>query len=275
VVNFLDTLYIGSTMKKELPKITVITVVLNAASVIEKTLLSVLMQDYPNLEYLVIDGQSADGTLDIIKKYADGITRWISESDKGIYDAMNKGANLATGEWIIFMNAGDLFVSHNVISDVFSERNLTECDVIYGDGIYTYSDHSFLQHAPETATLSDGLGFSHQSCFVKTDLQKRYGFDVNEPIAADYDFFLRLHKEGKIFKKVRVVVSEFFCGGFSSRPALEVIRMRHRIYTKYYSRSDIYLYVRLIKHGVKSLVKTVIPHRIWVETKLKLGFHSI
>lgn len=252
-----------------LPKVTVITVVLNAASVIERTLLSVIAQDYPNLEYLVIDGQSTDGTLSIIKKNSQRITRWQSEKDNGIYDAMNKAANLATGEWILFMNAGDTFVGSDVVSQAFLGCDLKECDVIYGDTIYAYSGYRVLVRPLGIVTLSNGTDFSHQSCFVKTALQQEYGFDLNEPIAADYDLFLRLHKAGKVFRKVDVVVSEFSLGGFSDRPATEALRLRHRIYTKYYSRSDMVLYVRLAKQLAKNMVKTFIPQKIWEQLKLK------
>lgn len=264
-----------SAMCEEKPKITVITVVLNAASVVERTLISVLAQDYPNLEYLVIDGQSTDGTLGIIEKYSHGITRWISEKDSGIWEAMNKAANLASGEWLIFMNAGDLFVANDVISRAFSASMWAGCDVLYGDTIFAYSENRISVRAPDIATLSDGLGFSPQSCFVKTALQKEYGFDLNEHVAADYDFFLRLHKAGKVFRRVDVVVSEFLFGGFSNRPRMEVIRMRHRIYTKYYSRSNFALYIMLIKQVIKSMARTVIPKKTWEQVKLKLDVHHV
>ena len=264
-----------SSTREALPKVTIITVVLNAASVVERTLISVLAQDYPNLEYLVVDGQSTDGTLSIIEKYSHGITRWISEKDSGIYDAMNKAANLASGEWVIFMNAGDLFVANDVISRAVSSCKWAECDVIYGDTIYTFNEYRILKRAPDIVTLSDGIGFSHQSCFVKTALQKEYGFDLNEHVAADYDLFLRLHKAGKVFRRVDVVMSAFFFGGFSNRPRMEVILMRHRIYTKYYSRSKVALYIVLIKQVIKSMVRSVIPKKTWEQMKLKLGFHHV
>ena len=98
------------------PIISVITVCYNVASTIEKTMLSVLNQTYKNLEYIIIDGNSTDGTVDIIKKYAERLTFWISEPDKGIYDAMNKGIVKATGKFLIFMNAGDQFLNEKVLS---------------------------------------------------------------------------------------------------------------------------------------------------------------
>ena len=103
---------------KKFPKITIVTISYNIVTYIEKTILSVVNQTYPNIEYIVIDGGSTDGTLDVIKKYSDKITYWVSESDKGIYDAMNKGIDAATGDWINFMNAGDVFYHNNVIDEI-------------------------------------------------------------------------------------------------------------------------------------------------------------
>ena len=103
-------------------KISVITVCYNDRERIEKTILSVLSQSYGNLEYIVIDGGSTDGTVDIIKKYANRIAYFVSESDEGIYDAMNKGLRKAVGEWVCFLNAGDLFVSESVLNTIFDEE---------------------------------------------------------------------------------------------------------------------------------------------------------
>ena len=103
-------------------KVTVVTVSYNADKVIEPTIKSVVNQTYPNLEYVIIDGSSTDNTLNIIKKYSNKISAWYSEPDRGIYDGMNKGLDVATGDWIIFMNAGDRFLHKNVLKDFFEEK---------------------------------------------------------------------------------------------------------------------------------------------------------
>ena len=110
--------------------ISVVTVSYNAVSTIEQTILSVINQTYPNVEYIIIDGGSTDGTVDIIKKYADKIAYWVSEPDKGIYDAMNKGVVVATGEWINFMNAGDIFTDSDVIDKLFHQNIIINNEIM-------------------------------------------------------------------------------------------------------------------------------------------------
>jgi glycosyltransferase involved in cell wall biosynthesis len=245
------------------PKVTVITIVLNAVDVIERTLESVVRQDYPRLEYIVVDGGSSDGTLEVIRRYAYGITRLVSEKDGGVYEAMNKGAALATGEWILFMNGGDVFVEKDVITRTFSSCKFYECGVIYGDGIFSHEGYRIVECAPDQVTLRDGNGFSHQSTFVRATLQKEYGFDVNERIAADYDLFLRLYKDHRVFRHVDVVVSEFFTGGLSSLPPLETTRLRHRVYTKHLPRSALVLHFRLAVRWLRIKIRMIVPDKLW------------
>jgi len=245
------------------PRITVVTIVRNASDVIERTLRSVIAQDYPDLEYIVIDGASTDATNDVIRKYRYGIARYVSEPDGGIYEAMNKGAAMASGQWILFMNAGDLFVGTDVVRRAFAVCEWWECDVIYGDGIVSDEVRRFRERAPDRVTLTDGNGFSHQSTFVRAALQQEYGFDVRERIAADYDLFLRLYKHGKVFRRVDVVISEFFIGGFSTRPPMENIRLRHRVYKKHLPRTDLVLYFRLARRAMTIACRALVPSGLW------------
>ena len=112
-------------------RVTVVTVTFNAEDCIEDTILSVINQSYKNIEYIVVDGLSTDGTLDVVRRYADRIDTWMSEKDLGIYDAMNKAIDIASGDWIVFMNAGDSFYNNDVIKDVF--ENVPEgAELVYG-----------------------------------------------------------------------------------------------------------------------------------------------
>lgn len=195
------------------PKITVVTVCYNAVDVIEKTILSVINQTYSNIEYIVIDGNSNDGTVDVIRKYADKISKWVSEPDKGIYDAMNKGTDLATGEWINFMNAGDLFVNNHVIADllpVFSEKH----DVIYGNTILT---DGYREKIYKPSLCEDGRPrLCHQSSFISTQLMKHYHYDDSFVIAGDTDLFDKIYKCGGIFFYVEMNISLNNLDGISS-----------------------------------------------------------
>lgn len=195
-------------MEKQ-PLITVVTVVYNAIKEIEGTILSVLNQTYPNIEYIVIDGDSKDGTLDIIKNYSERIDLWISEPDKGIYDAMNKAIDKATGDWILFMNAGDYFYSRESVSDVFTEKSdYNGFDVVYGDAEFRVKRFSYIVEAMEAAP-DRFMPFSHQAAFTRTHLAKEYKFNTEYKIAADTDFFLRLIRNNYVFKHVSVVVCSY------------------------------------------------------------------
>ena len=154
-------------MERNNPLISVVTVSYNAVSVIEQTIFSVINQTYPNVEYIIIDGGSTDGTVDIIKKYADKITYWVSEPDKGIYDAMNKGIELATGEWINFMNAGDSFYSFSILELIFGQTIFSN-DIIYGDTLFLAPNLEYVRKTLPLDTISRCMPFGHQSTFVNT-----------------------------------------------------------------------------------------------------------
>ena len=168
------------------PTITVITICYNAVSSLEDTILSVTGQSYPHLEYIIIDGASNDGTIDIIKKHEDAISHWISEPDKGIFDAMNKGLQYANGDWIIFMNAGDCFFDHNTLTRVCHE--LTDNMVmIYGDTQYIRSTGTHVETAFEPDYIRKNMPTSHQSFLIRTEMAKEIGFNTRYRYAADYN----------------------------------------------------------------------------------------
>lgn len=196
-------------MKTEInkPLITIITVCYNAAALIEQTIISVLNQTYPNIEYILIDGNSKDNTLEIIKKYENKISHWISEPDKGIYDAMNKGIKLAKGEWINFMNCGDTFYSNTIVNEIFYNTYLPY-DVIYGNTNYIYSKGNIIKKAGKI-TSKEYMPFTHQSSFVKTSLLKSFGFDCQYKICADRNFFHQLHLNDFKFKQTDYTISNY------------------------------------------------------------------
>jgi glycosyltransferase involved in cell wall biosynthesis len=196
------------------PCVTIITVTCNAIQSLEKTIISVLNQTYTNLEYIIIDGSSTDGTLDIIKKYENRLTKWISEPDNGIYDAMNKGVAMASGEWVNFMNAGDYFNENETIEQVFKNYD-GKADVIYGDVLL--SDGS-VKKASNIEAMKLRLPFCHQAAFTKATIFKRIKFDTNYKIIADYVlYFNTYYKHMACFQYLKFVVAIFDTYGFSNR----------------------------------------------------------
>lgn len=174
-------------MKRQ--KISVITINYNNKTGLEKTIKSVISQTYPELEYIIIDGGSNDGSVDVIKKYADKITYWVSEPDKGIYNAMNKGIIKATGEYCNFMNSGDCFYDSNVLNCVF-QTNQT-ADVL--TGIAKTENGLWIPVTNEKLSLYHFYvsGLSHQATFIKTILQKKLQYDEKLSIVADSKFFIQ------------------------------------------------------------------------------------
>ena len=188
-------------------KVSIITVSFNAVGAIEETILSVLGQKYENKEYIIIDGGSTDGTLDIIRKYSDNLYYWISEKDEGIYDAMNKGIAIATGDWINFMNAGDTFFSCNTLSDVFAVNDYEGIDVIYGNSI-SIDRNGVLKKcfSDNRVQLLQYISiYRHGASFVRASTHRLYPFDLSKKqfsYALDSYCILSMYKEGKVFKKI-------------------------------------------------------------------------
>lgn len=207
-------------------KISVITVCYNCQTDIEKTILSVINQTFKNIEYIIIDGGSTDGTIDIIKKYNDKITYWISEPDKGIYDAMNKGIKMATGEWINFMNAGDIFYNNTVLSSIQFDK-YQQNDIIYGSVEYDYGFTKRIAAPLPLKKILKQMCFSHQSTFVKTDLMKKELFDVRYKIIADYAFLLSQYKANKKFEEIPLTIATYEKrNGVSSDPNFKSFKKR-------------------------------------------------
>jgi glycosyltransferase involved in cell wall biosynthesis len=195
------------------PKLSIITVNLNNAEGLRKTIESVVSQTFTNYEYIIIDGGSTDGSVEIIKLYADTITYWVSEPDKGIYNAMNKGIMVAKGEYCQFLNSGDWLVNENVLKEVFAD--FPDVDIVYGDletekGITKY---------PEKLTLANFFygSLPHPSTFIKSELFQTYGhYNENNKIVSDWEFFiLTLIINQCPYKRINHNISFFEAGGIS------------------------------------------------------------
>ena len=199
-------------------KISVVTVVYNSENEIEQTIKSVIRQDYANKEYIVIDGGSTDGTVDIINKYLNNINYFISEKDHGIYDAMNKAIQYASGTWINFMNSGDQFIADNVLSNIHFDK-LSKYDVIFGDQVIRRFGTLYVSEAKplyESPYCKHSMGFNHQCCFVKRSCTIKYPFDLRYKLAADYDMIMKIFRNGGFFLHVSLPIAYFDLNGVSS-----------------------------------------------------------
>lgn len=210
-----------------LPKISVITVVYNAVQTIENTILSVLHQTYPNIEYIVIDGASTDGTVDVIKKYSDRLI-WFSEPDKGLYDAMNKGILKATGDWIGIMNSGDIFSTHDVLKKIFKEdANYSGIDVIYGNSVEVFADHKKICYpTTDISKLNKGPTYRHGASFVKRTTHLQFLFDLSLEAkiryALDFNCIYSMFRAGKRFQYINIEVLNYIHEGISTHPYLSL-----------------------------------------------------
>lgn len=254
------------------PLISVITVVFNGAEHLEQTINSVICQAYENVEYIIIDGGSTDGTLDIIRKYEGQIDYWVSEPDEGIYDAMNKAAALATGKWINFMNTGDSFHDDEVISSMFTGVDLDDVAAIYGDVMSVYSKaHKVLRKSRQLNLFYQGFPFSRQSVFVKTNLLKNESFDQQYHINADYDFFYKLYQKNFKFLYRSLVVANFDMFGASTN-YVKSFQEKKRILRQYDPQKVSYLSHKLfLKLKLKEIIKSILPNMLVTYIRINLS----
>ncbi len=200
----------------QFPKLSIVTVSYNCVNEIENTILSVINQDYPNLEYIIVDGGSTDGTLDIIKKYQHRISYYVSEPDNGLYDAMNKGIKIATGEWVTMRNCGDYFAEKNSLSKLFSERVPNDVDFVCA-AAYRVTDLGYYISTSEDMKENNfEMSIIHPATFVRTTWHKLHLFDTRYRVSADFNFLYNSAKAGRkfIFRNIPVVI--FPTGGYSS-----------------------------------------------------------
>lgn len=193
----------------EQPLVTVITVCYNAREMLLRTMNSVWAQTYKHVEYVIVDGASTDGTLELLEEYGGRIDHWVSESDKGIYDAMNKGVSMAKGKWVIFMNAGDCFADNHVLENVFSVPR--QADVIYGDVV-----KGGVVKKASSPRNAHRMFFCHQSVFVKIESLKAFPFDISHKMSADFKQMKQLWLAGKQFLQLDFPIADFDVQGVSN-----------------------------------------------------------
>jgi len=230
------------------PKLSVITIVFNNVKDIERTILSVLEQRYDHIEYIVIDGGSTDGTVDIINKYQHRISKWVSEPDNGIYNAMNKGLKLSSGDYVLFMNSGDEIYSLDTVQKVF--ESAPNADIYYGETeMYDENWESLgkrRHQAPETFTWRSfkyGMNISHQAIYIRRAITEPY--DEYYKLSADIDWILKAARKARTIVNTHQYVAKYLVGGMSKKRHLESLKERFEIFTEYYGFA-----ANLFNHGV-------------------------
>lgn len=222
------------------PTFSVITVTYNARHVLEDTIQSVISQTWHRVEYIVVDGGSTDGTLDIINKYRNRIARVVSEPDKGLYDAMNKGIRLATGDYLCFLNAGDSFHEDDTLQQmVHSLHEPGLPDVLYGQTAIVDIEGHFLRMrhhtAPEVLTWKSfkrGMLVCHQAFFAKRALAEPY--DLQYRFSADFDWCIRVMKKARTLHYTHLVIIDYLEEGMTTRNRQASLRERFRIMARHY-----------------------------------------
>jgi len=266
-------------------KISVVTITYNAAKVLQRTLDSVRSQTYKDIEHLIIDGASKDGTLEIVRSYELGVrsyesgvrseesgarsyeVRVVSEPDRGIYDAMNKGLKLATGDYIVFMNAGDTFHDKDTLEKVASPSwgRLEGAAVFYGDTNIVDSEGRFLRKrhlsVPDNLTwrsFKKGMLVCHQAFYARLDIARDIPYDLQYRHSADVDWCIRVMKEAerRHLPLVRVpgVVADFMDGGNTTQNHRASLRERFTVMRRHYGLlTTLAMHVWFVIRSVPSL----------------------
>jgi glycosyltransferase involved in cell wall biosynthesis len=272
------------------PLVSVITVCLNSSKDIEKTITSVINQTYPNLEYVIVDGGSDDGTLEIIKKYGSSISQWISEPDEGIYDAMNKGINLSSGDWLIFINSGDSFSDADVLEKIINilneEKNTSgNTGLIYGNALVVneelgieYKLGKKIKGIRDFYFSFDKQPVCHQAVLFYRSLFKEIGpYDRSYILLGDYEWFIRFFsgKRGYIAKYINADIVKFQMDGLSFKMLEQALFEKKKIAVKYFPPFELTLYYLSlpfiqIKFKILNLIKGKKIFRIYRISKYRI-----
>lgn len=252
-------------------KISVVTVCFNCRNTIEETIRSVISQDYPNIEYIVIDGGSSDGTLNVVNKYQTKIKTIVSEPDQGIFDAMNKSLKYITGYYVLFLNAGDKLVNSHIVSDIFGKQEYHE-DLIYGDVyiqnelgyLFCKADAIYSKNPTKKELVFKSQGFCHQSLFTKTSMLKNIGFNLKYPLGADYDTTAQIYYKGNqeiFYVGQPISIFDDRTGGASHNKIVQILKERADFFG-YKPLICVYLYAykEIIINKVKAIIESLFPN---------------
>lgn len=235
---------------KPYPKVSIITVVYNSREALRATIENITAQTYPNIEYIVIDGGSTDGSVEVAHEYQDRIAYYISEKDKGLYDAMNKGLRVATGEFVWFINTGDYIENNSVLLHLYEHWGLLD-DVYYGETNFIDVTGKVLGTRSQLTTrkvpqqliwksFRHGQVVSHQSIIVKRELAGE--FDLQYKVSADVDWGITALKKAHSIVNTNMILTKYLVGGFSKVNQQISWKERFNIFVKHYGWFDAVLY---------------------------------
>ena len=242
-------------------QVSVITITYNAEKNIEETMRSVLGQKYFGFEYIIKDGNSSDKTNEVVDeiklKYdKNNVIKHICTSDNGIYDAMNEAVTYASGEWIIFMNAGDTFYDRNVLSDVFSVQYKKEIGVLYGHALMKLTRNRGMIVTYNLDMMKNGVSICHQSVFEKRKLLLQMPFDNGMKILADRKHLLQLMNDGIKFQRINIIVAQEDRNGISATNYLQCYKENKALCEQY----NLYCSKRsILFQKIKELIKVLVP----------------
>jgi len=230
------------------PKVSIITIVYNGSATLTKTIESIASQTYTNIEYIIVDGHSTDGTQEIIKQHHKSISNWISESDNGLYDAMNKGIKMATGDYLWFINSGDEIYDPTTLQQLFDQDQAPYADVYYGDTVMIDKQSNVIgdRRLQPPAKLSwkdfkNGMLVSHQSILVSTKVAELYNLTYR--FSADFEWCLKALKKSRKTVNTHLTLSRFLDGGLTKQNIMPGLKERFHIMTKHFG-----FFPTLLKH---------------------------
>ncbi len=252
-------------MTKNKPNLSIITVVFNGEQLIECTIKSVLEQNYLDYEYIIVDGLSSDNTVNLINQYSNRINKFICEKDNGIFDAMNKGLNYAKGQWVLFLNAGDMFAEETTLNQIFEvSRNINNYNLIYGDVILFNKSDRYLFQSKTNKWKINLNAICHQSVLIRRDIHPF--FDTKYKIAADHAIIYPIIKSGKILY-LNKVFSKILIGGVSSNLSL-ARKEKFKISIEHGSLVDIIFaififFYNFFKEIFKVVMVSLLPYKVF------------
>lgn len=264
------------------PLVSIITVVFNGEKYLERTIQSVIDQTYDNVEYIIIDGRSTDSSIDIIKKYENKIDYWVSEPDEGVYYAMNKGIELVFGDWVNFMNCGDIFKNCQVLSSLFSIGIGSEIELVYGRA--TIENKIFQTNkiiGREVSSIQDfyeGMPICHQATFHNICAFKKHGlFNESYRIAADYEWLCRFFENNsKATKYIDFIVADYLHGGLASDNLDQAKKEEYHISKSYFPKDvRVKKYIDFLKIKYKLYIRHLLRKIHIYELYIKLKKYFI